>query len=165
MQIEIIEADLRNPAHQRALVFLLNEYAKDLQGYKRQLPENVLNELIPEMMKIPTAIIFLAKVENQFIGMSVCFLGFSTFYARPIINIHDFTVLKNFRRQGIGKMLVECVEKKAKELNCCKLTLEVQEKNVNAIILYENCGFKKSILDESEGQALFLTKYLSQNID
>jgi hypothetical protein len=93
MQIEIHEADLNNISHQKAIVYLLNEYAKDLQGYKKSLPEKVLNELIPEMMKIPTAIIFLATVENQHVGMAICFLGFSTFYARPIINIHDFSVL------------------------------------------------------------------------
>jgi ribosomal protein S18 acetylase RimI-like enzyme len=160
MNIEISEANLKNEVHTKAIVFLLNEYAKDLQGYKRNLPENVLKELIPEMSKIPTSIIYLASIESKYVGMAICFLGFSTFYARPIINIHDFTVLKEFRKNGIGNKLVEAIEKKAIELNCCKLTLEVQEMNKNALRLYENCGFEKSILDESEGQALFLSKYL-----
>lgn len=160
MKIEIIEANLNDEDHSKAIVFLLNEYAKDLQGYKRSLPENVLKELIPEMSKIPTSIIYLASVESKYVGMAICFLGFSTFYARPIINIHDFTVLKDFRKNGIGNQLVEAIENKAIELNCCKLTLEVQEMNKNALRLYEKCGFEKSILDESEGQALFLSKYL-----
>ena len=158
--MEIIEANLKNEDHTTAITFLLNEYAKDLQGYKRSLPENVLKELIPEMSKIPTSIIYLATVESKYVGMAICFLGFSTFYARPIINIHDFTVLMDFRKLGIGKKLVDAIEKKAIELNCCKLTLEVQEMNKNAIRLYGKCGFEKSILDESEGQALFLSKYL-----
>ena len=160
MKIEIIESNLKNEEHTKAIVFLLNEYAKDLQGYKRSLPENVLKELIPEMSKIPTSIIYLASIESKYVGMAICFLGSSTFYARPIINIHDFTVLKDFRKLGIGKKLVDAIEKKAIELNCCKLTLEVQEMNKNAIRLYEKCGFEKSILDESEGQALFFSKYL-----
>jgi GNAT superfamily N-acetyltransferase len=160
MKINIVEANLNNKDHSNSIVYLLNEYAKDLQGYKRSLPENVLKDLIPKMSKIPTTIIFLASIESKYVGMSICFLGFSTFYARPIINIHDFTVLKDFRKHGIGMKLVEAIENKAIELNCCKLTLEVQEMNKNAIRLYENCGFEKSILDESEGQALFLSKYL-----
>jgi len=160
MKIEIVEANLKNEDHTKTIVFLLNEYAKDLQGYKRRLPENVLKELIPEMSKIPTSIIYLASIESKYVGMAICFLSFSTFYARPIINIHDFTVLKDFRKNGIGNKLVEAIENKAIELNCCKLTLEVQEMNKNALRLYENCGFEKSILDESEGQALFLSKYL-----
>jgi ribosomal protein S18 acetylase RimI-like enzyme len=164
MNPDIIEADLQNTLHQEAIVFLLNEYAKDLQGYKRSLPEAVLNELIPGMMKIPAAIVFLARVDEQFAGMAICFIGFSTFYARPVINIHDFTVLNQFRRQGIGKKLVAAVEQKAMQLNCCKLTLEVQEKNIHALRLYEQCGFDRSILDESEGQALFLSKYLQDKV-
>ncbi|MGE5671987.1 MAG: GNAT family N-acetyltransferase, partial [Fibrobacterota bacterium] len=87
MKIDIIEANLKNDGHTKAIVYLLNEYAKDLQGYKRSLPENVLKELIPQMSKIPTSIVFLASVESKYVGMAICFLGFSTFYARPIINI------------------------------------------------------------------------------
>lgn len=164
MQIEIIEADLENIAHQKAITFLLNEYAKDLQGYRKSLPDSVLNEVIPEIAKIPTRLILLAIVNELYVGMSICFVGFSTFYARPVINIHDFTVLKSYRQQGIGNKMVEQIERKAKELNCCKLTLEVQEKNFKALNLYEKCGFEKSILDESEGQALFLSKYLNDKI-
>jgi GNAT superfamily N-acetyltransferase len=158
--MELIEADLNNGVHQNAIVYLLNEYAKDLPGYRRSLPQKVLHELIAEMVKIPTALTVLATVENHYVGMAICFLGFSTFYARPVINIHDFTVLAEYRRQGIGKKLIERIVQKAKELNCCKITLEVQEKNVNALHLYESCGFEKSILDKSEGHALFLSKYL-----
>ena len=160
MNTTIMEADLNDVAHQNAIVHLLNEYTKDLQGFKRSLPDNVLKELIPEIRKIPTALIFLAEADDRFVGMSICFLGFSTFFARPIVNIHDFTVLREFRRQGIGTLLVEAVERKAAALDCCKLTLEVQEKNSDALRLYEKCGFEKSILDESEGQAFFLSKYL-----
>jgi ribosomal protein S18 acetylase RimI-like enzyme len=160
LQIDIIKADLENNDHQKAIVMLLNEYAKDLQGYKRKLPDEVLKNVVPEMKKIPTTLVFLAAVNNEFVGMAICFIGFSTFYAKPVINIHDFTVLKNYRRQGIGSKLVKAIEQKAATLNCCKLTLEVQEMNKNAIILYEKCGFEKAILDESEGAALFFSKYL-----
>lgn len=164
MEIKIQEADLTDQTHQNAIVTLLNLYALDLQGYKKSLPESVLKDLIPEMRKIPTSMVFLASIGQDFVGMAICFLGFSSFYARPLINIHDFTVKKEFRRKGIGKKLVEAIQKKAQFLNCCKLTLEVQEKNVSALRLYENCGFERAILDESEGQALFLSKYLTQRL-
>lgn len=163
MTPHIHEADLENDDHQTAIVTLLNQYAMDLQGYRKSLPITVLNEVIPEIRKIPTAIIFLARVGEEYVGMAICFLGFSTFYARPIINIHDFAVKKSFRRNGIGKKLIAAVEEKAKSLHCCKLTLEVQEKNTSALELYEKCGFEKSVLDESEGRALFLSKKLTVN--
>jgi ribosomal protein S18 acetylase RimI-like enzyme len=161
MALEICKADLESAEHQDAIVKLLNLYAMDLQGYKRPLPDSVLEELIPEMEKIPTSLVFLARQDGVYAGMAICFIGFSTFYAQPLINIHDFTVRKEFRGRGIGKKLVEAIEKKAEEIRACKLTLEVQEKNVSAIRLYEACGFERAILDESEGQALFLSKYLT----
>ncbi len=161
MSLEIFEADLESVEHQNAVIELLNLYAMDLQGYERSLPDAVLGELIPEMKKIPTAIVFLARLDGEYAGMAICFIGFSTFYARPLINIHDFTVRKEYRGKGIGGKLVAAVEKRAREIRACKLTLEVQEKNTSAIRLYEKCGFERAILDESEGQALFLSRYLT----
>ena len=162
VNVNIVTADLDNSTHQAAILHLLNTYALELQGYNKPLPETVLAELIPEIRKIPTARVFLAETKGMYIGMAVCFLGFSTFYARPVINIHDFTVLKEYRGTGIGSRLLQAVEEKAVELGCGKITLEVQEKNTEAIRLYERYGFEESVLDESEGRALFLSKILSK---
>ena len=76
----------------------------------------MFDELIPGLKSIPTHLIFLARIENDFVGMAICFLGFSTFYARPIINIHDLSVKKEFRNNGIGSALMQAVETKAKDL-------------------------------------------------
>ena len=161
MKLEIQEADLNNKKHQNAVINLLNLYVQDLPGYNKSLPDSVLNEVIPGLKSMPTSLVFLARVENEFVGMAICFMGFSTFYARPIINIHDFMVKKNFRNKGIGTVLIQSVEAKAKKLNCCKLTLEVQEKNVLAMNLYQRTGFIKSIRNESDGHVFFLSKYLA----
>ena len=160
MQLYIHEANLDNEIHQKAIKTLLNLYASDLQGYNKCIPDSVLNELIPGLKRMTTGLIFLAQAEDEFAGMAICFLSFSTFYARPLINIHDFTVKKEFRNKGIGTALIEAVEAKAKELNCCKLTLEVQENNTTAMNLYMKTGFMKSIQNESDERLFFLSKYL-----
>lgn len=161
MKLEIQEANLDNKIHQNAVINLLNQYALDLVGYNKGLSDSAVNELILGLKKMPTSLIFLAQAENDFVGMAICFLGFSTFYARPLINIHDFTVKKDFRNKGIGTALIRAVETKAKELNCCKLTLEVQEINVLAMNLYQKTGFIKSMQNESNDKVLFLFKNLS----
>ena len=46
------------------------------------------------------------------VGAAVCFIGFSTFAAKPLINIHDFVVLPAARGKGVGRRLLEAVEKK-----------------------------------------------------
>jgi len=160
MSFTLVEADLNNPVHSQAIVSLLNAYALDLKGYNRSLPAEVLREVVPRMRKVPGAFVLLAQTQGEYVGMAVCFMGFSTFYARPLVNVHDFTVLKEHRGRGIGTALLEAVERKARSLDCCKVTLETQEKNETALRVYRRCGFEGSVLDESEGRALFLSKYL-----
>ncbi|MCP3871906.1 MAG: GNAT family N-acetyltransferase [Desulfobacteraceae bacterium] len=76
------------------------------------------------------------------------------------IIIHDFLVLRGYRNRFIGKKLLQEVENIAKKMHCCKITLEVQEKNTSARRLYDSFGFKHSFLDTEAGDQLFFTKEL-----
>jgi len=49
----------------------------------------------------------------------------------------------SMRGLGIGGMLLERVEAKARELNCCRITLEVREDNRVARSLYRKVGFDR----------------------
>jgi GNAT superfamily N-acetyltransferase len=95
-------------------------------------------------------------------GLAVCFRGFSTFAARPLINIHDYFVLPTFRGTGIGRMLLAAIERRAREIGCCKLTLEVQENNRHARGIYAAAGFSQAVYVAEAGGSLYLTKPLSQ---
>lgn len=143
-----------------AIPYLLNEYARDLLGYRKEIEPEVLSNLVAGLEKIPTAYILLAQDKDRYVGFAICFVGFSTFKAKPLINIHDIGVLKEYRNQGVGILLMEEIEKKAKLLGCCKITLEVQERNNSARVFYKKSGFQESFLDEEAGGQLFLTKEL-----
>ena len=93
-------------------------------------------------------------------GVAVCFVGFSTFKARPLVNIHDLGVLAAHRGRGIGTRLMAAVEAKARALGCCKLTLEVFEHNRRARQVYAKLGFAQAMYQEAAGGALFLAKPL-----
>ena len=122
-------------------------------------PEN-LRRLIPGLQKHPTTLIFLAYEEQRPIGIAVCFVGFSTFAALPLINIHDLAILPAYRGRGIGRRLLAEVERKAREMGCCKLTLEVQENNHRARGVYRSSGFEHTVHQAEAGGALFLSKRL-----
>src|SRR5207247_6977182 len=96
----------------------------------RALAHEALARLIDGLRRHPTTLIFLAYLQGQAAGIATCFLGFSTFFARPLLNIHDFAILPQHRGRGLARHLLRAVEAKALELGCCKLTLEVQEKHV-----------------------------------
>ena len=160
MPVDIVEADLDRPDHQRAVVDLISAYAADPMGSGKPLPDAVRARMIPGLRALPTTLIFLAYDEGHPVGIATCFRGFSTFAARPLVNIHDLAVLPACRGRGIGRQLLDAVERKARALGCCKVTLEVQEDNVRARRIYEAAGFAQTVYAEGAGGALFFSKPL-----
>jgi ribosomal protein S18 acetylase RimI-like enzyme len=155
---EIVRADYTDPRHRRAIPDLLNLYAKGLLGFRSEIASHVLDRLVPGLEQTPNAVVLLARTDGEYVGMTICFLGFSTFHAKPLINIHDFMVLEDFRKQGIGRALLGKIETIARDMGCCKITLEVQENNTTARKLYRSSGFKDTFLDQEAGDQLFMTK-------
>jgi ribosomal protein S18 acetylase RimI-like enzyme len=88
------------------------------------------------------------------------FSAFSTFAGRPLLNIHDIHVIRPAQRRGVGRRLLEAVEAKARQLDCCKLTLEVYEDNTAARELYRKFGFVSDLGREPERMNLFQQKPL-----
>jgi len=158
--MEIVEADLGRAEHQRAVVELVDAYARDRMGNGEPLPGSVRRERVPGLRRHPTTMVFLALHEDRAVGIAGCFLGFSTFAARPPVNIHDLAVLPEHRGGGTARRLLEAVERKARHLGCCKLTLEVLENNHPARRLYAAAGFRQAKHAEEAGGGLFLTEPL-----
>jgi ribosomal protein S18 acetylase RimI-like enzyme len=161
-QVEILQADLDNPTHCQAVVDLLNDYANHAMGRGSPLSADIHDALIPGLRAHPTSLILLARVEQRFVGIATCFIGFSTFNAKPLINIHDLSVSSGFRGLGLGKKLLTTVADKARGLGCCKVTLEVREDNARARRLYtsEGFGFPGSAKEEEEVRYLYQEKRL-----
>jgi ribosomal protein S18 acetylase RimI-like enzyme len=158
--ISVAEADLGKPEHQEAIVHLVNAYAHDPMGGGAALPEEVRTGLIPGLQQHPTTVVLLAWHQDAPVGIAVCFIGFSTFLARPLLNIHDLAVLPAYRRQGVGRLLLEQAAAKARALGCCKLTLEVRADNQPAQRLYEAVGFDTAASYGGAVRVWFLEKRL-----
>jgi ribosomal protein S18 acetylase RimI-like enzyme len=139
--ISVVQADLNLPQHQRAVAELTSMYAADEMGSGAPLAPDILNRLIPGLREHPTTIIFLAYNGEKPVGIANCFLGFSTFAAKPLINIHDLAVVPECRGQHVGRALLEAVATHARKLGCAKVTLEVQENNFRAQAAYKSAGF------------------------
>ena len=154
MAAHIIEADLDNQTHCEHILILTNVYSLDVMGGGKPLPEFVQENLISGLKETPNSLIFLAYDGDKPIGVANCFIGYSTFYAKKLINIHDLGVEPNSRGKGIGKALIGAVSNKAKELDCCKVTLEVLENNP-ARRLYEREGF-----DYGDPKFYFMSKLM-----
>ena len=152
-------ADLR--AGEDAAYFrrLLDRYAQDPLGIGVVLPAEVLEKASHDLAVLPGARVYLAGVESTPCGFATCFLGYSTFRARSLLNVHDLAVLPSRRGHGIGRALLEKITRDARQLGCCKLTLEVREDNP-AVEFYRAAGFLTAQTPDGPIQYLFLEKPL-----
>ena len=157
----ILIADLSIPEHAGAVVYLLNEYAKDDMGGGTELPDIVKKNLIPELKKRHGIIVVLAFVDKNSAGLAICIEGFSSFACKPLLNVHDMVVTPEYRGRGISKRLLARAEEIAINLGCCKLTLEVLEGNKIAQAAYMAYGFEGYELNPKMGKALFWQKKLA----
>lgn len=151
---------LEDPADAADFIALLDHYAHDPMGGGSGLSSHARTHLVERLQRVPHFVAFLAFAGERAVGLVNCFMGFSTFAAKPLLNVHDIVVHADFRGQGVGQALLGAVEAHAREAGCCKLTLEVLSNNQRALAAYERFGFHPYVLDPAAGQALFLEKKL-----
>lgn len=158
--VSIRRADLSSEADQQAIVELIDAYARDPMGRGQPLTDEVKQRLIPGLQTHPTSLIFLAVHKQQPIGIALCFIGFSSFKARRLTNIHDLAVLPEYRGKGIGTMLLQAVEQDAEREGHCAITLEVDEVNQRALKTYLASGYEGERQGVANGRTFFMKKLL-----
>lgn len=158
MDIQI--ADLTDPRDASDLVELLDAYAMDLMGGGAPLADSVKSRLAGDLAAFPTSLVLLARMDGIAAGAAVSFLGYSTFAAAPLVNLHDFVVAPRFRSRGVARAMLDRLVEEARDRGCCKITLEVLENNRRARTIYAQAGFEGYELDPAAGKALFLQRKL-----
>ena len=156
--MDIRVADMNDPADAADLVAFLDAYASDPMGGGHPLPTDVKERLPRDLAGRPTSLVLLASIEGVAAGAAVCFEGYSTFAASPLLNLHDFVVAPAFRGRGVARAMLDTLGIEARRRGCCKITLEVLSNNHRARGIYEAAGFVGYELDPRAGQAIFLHK-------
>ena len=159
-QYTIRKVDYHDRKDAQALLGLLDHYARDSMGGGEPLSNYVVTNLITELQKHYGAFSVIAFDDNLPVGLVNCFQAFSTFKCRPLINIHDVIVRDSHRGHGLAEKMLDKVQQHAKEIGCCKLTLEVLQGNDIAKKVYQRFGFNAYELDPSKGNALFWEKVI-----
>ena len=91
---------------------------------------------LQEELQSENKIYFVIKQEQEVVG----FVGGLQLINE--IDIMNIVIKKTHRNMGLASKLMEHMIKYAKESSFKKITLEVNEKNITAIKLYEKYGFK-----------------------
>ncbi|MCY0967036.1 GNAT family N-acetyltransferase [Parathalassolituus penaei] len=158
--LQIVEVDFHNPGHMQALVQLLDHYAHDPMGGGTGLDPQVKAELPQRLAGFAGAHSWLGWGDQQPVALLNAFDGFSTFRARPLLNIHDLVVHADYRGRGLARRMLDVAGQWARQRDYCKLTLEVLSNNRSAMAAYRAAGFEAYELDPQAGQAQFWQKYL-----
>lgn len=162
-KIEIVAVNLENEAISLVWLDLLDHYARDPMGGGEGLSDYAKVNLVRTIQEVPGFHGALAWLDGKAVGLIDCFAGFSTFAAQPLLNIHDIVVVKDLRGRGIAQALLAWAEQRARQLGCCKLTLEVLSENTRAMACYQQAGFAPYVLDPAAGNALLMQKYLTES--
>lgn len=161
MTIDVISADYNNPQHARDIVAMMDDYAQDPMGGGQALSEYSRRHLVQGLAGFPGAVTLLAYAKERPVGIANALPGYSSFAAKPLLNIHDLSVVQDFRGRGIAQLLLKAIEDVARARSCCKVTLEVLEGNKPAQKAYQAFGFTGYELDPLMGRAIFWEKKLS----
>ena len=160
MNVRVREADLDDDRDSKGFIEVLDSYASAPVGGGKPLAPDVRERVVPMLRAHPTSLVLLAFVDDEPVGVAVCFFGLSSFRARPLLNIHDLAVLPRYQGKGVGQALLEAVEDHARRKGCCKLTLEVLDDNTRARALYRRFGFGDVVVGNSATR--FLAKLLEE---
>ncbi|MEB3179582.1 MAG: GNAT family N-acetyltransferase [Nostocaceae cyanobacterium] len=84
--------------------------------------------------------VILAELAGQTVGFALFLHNYSTFLTKPGIYLEDLFVLPAYRRQGIGKALLNKLAQIALERDCGRLEWTVLDWNQSAIAFYRRMG-------------------------
>lgn len=130
--------------HRQAVATLINVYIQDEMGGGEPLGAADQVRLAEGLGKHPAAVVLLAAGNGEYAGLLVAFENFSTFTARPMVNIHDVIVRPEYRGRGIGRLLMKGIIDEAARRGAARVTLEVRKDNLAAQHLYRSLGFEET---------------------
>lgn len=145
MELSILTVDLQNPEHCSQVIKLLNDYMNDPMGNNRPMPAGLGLQIVAGLKQHTGFLGFFVLAGDRYAGLANCNINFSTFQAKPLINIHDFIVAPECRNIGAGSFLLRAVINYAAQNGYCRVNLEVREDNTNAKSLYRKMGFSDCV--------------------
>lgn len=82
----------------------------------------------------------MQNIQGRLWGLPCFFHNYSTFLTQPGIYLEDLFVLPAYRRQGIGKAILNKLAQLGIERGCGRLEWSVLDWNESAITFYQRMG-------------------------
>jgi len=88
----------------------------------------------------PVAGAFISRIDGDLAGYALYFFTFSSFIGRAGIWLEDLYVRPAFRRQGLGRAMIEAVARIGADRNCGRFEWTALNWNKNALDFYRKLG-------------------------
>lgn len=121
-----------------------NILAEAFAPYRKDYTERAYNVTVVSIKEMenklndPSKLILVAQLQNKIVGTVAVKMSSDNFY------IQSMAVRPGVQREGIGMVILEAIERHAKEIDVNELSLECYEPLTKAIRLYEKFGFRKT---------------------
>ena len=109
--------------------------------YKQNSDLSAANQYIENRLKNNESIIFFIKIDNKCAGFTQLYPTFDSVRLRKKIVLYDLFVCEEFRRQGIGKTLMNATKDYAKLNHFGSIELSTAKTNLPGQSLYESLGY------------------------
>ena len=134
--IEISRATIE---HLPELVPLFDQYRV---FYEQESDEKAAEKFLKQRFEKDETVVFLARVNGKAAGFTQLFTTFSSVSMQPMYVLNDLYVNAEFRKLGIGQLLLEKAKEHCREKGYKGLALETATDNP-AQKLYERLNWKK----------------------
>jgi len=127
------------------IIELSNEY---FDNYNKLMYEfSGKNYNINNNIKLDNRYIYIILDNSNNILGSATFFILNKIHCNPLAIVEDVIITTNYRGKGLGKYIINFIEKKTQELGCYKIILNCRDHNIQ---FYEKCGFKCSANEMSK---------------
>ena len=99
--------------------------------------------ILYELNENPVSNLFVAELNNQIVGFYDYWVTFDS------ATISQIAVLPEYRRKGIGEMMLKEIVDDCYAKRVLTITLEVRQNNVAAQNLYKKLGFKEILVKKA----------------
>lgn len=123
-----------------ALVPLFDNYR---QFYGRSSNIVAAREFLLARFNHGESVLFIASQAQEPTGFVQLYPSFSSIFLARTFILNDIFVSAQWRKKGIGSLLIETAVKYAKTLGAIRLSLSTAVTNHNAQALYESTGWKR----------------------
>jgi len=117
--------------------------------YKVQNIDDEKNKIFFSQFGIDTdkGCLFGYRVNNKLVAFATIYFSYVTSTISKIAIMNDLYTLPKYRKQGIGKKLIQYCEKYSKTKNASRLQWVTAADNLTAQSLYKSLGAKQSTWD------------------